>query len=170
VLSLSGPATPAVRELWEGKIHRSFGYADGRKRVHDLAVQLVPVQTPEGERHLIYPAADERVLRIVRKVVRGLCHHHNLLSPVRDTQVLADIQRFAVPPEFLSEMTSAHAESDVVEYRFAEVDEPEIHSGWLLNFFNRTPFFCIVLRSVETWLADCIGLGTPASTQRPGLG
>jgi hypothetical protein len=33
-------------------------------------------------------------LRIVRKIVRGLCHHHNLLSPVLDGQVLADIHAF----------------------------------------------------------------------------
>jgi hypothetical protein len=148
MLLLSGDPTPAVRELWEGKTRRSFGYADGRKRVRDLAVQLVPVTTPDGERHMIYPAKDERVLRIVRKIVRGLCHHHELLSPVNDGQVLADIQRFEVPPQFLAEMTHAHAEEDVLQYRFSVVDEPDIHSGWLLTFFGRTPFFCIVFRSL----------------------
>jgi hypothetical protein len=46
-------------------------------------------------------------------------------------------------------MTAAHAEEDVLEYRYGVVDEPEIHSGWILNFFGRTPFFCIVIRYVE---------------------
>jgi hypothetical protein len=149
VLLVAGDPNPAVRELWEGKTRRSFTYVDGLTRVRDLATQIEPIQTPDGERHMIYPAKDERVLRIVRKIVRGLCHHHNLLSPVLDDQVLADIQRFEVPDEFLAEMTAAHAEEDVLQYRYGIVDEPAIHSGWILNFFGRTPFFCIVFRSVE---------------------
>jgi hypothetical protein len=115
----------------------------------DLIVQMVPVKTPEGERHMIYPAKDERVMRIVRKIVRGLCRHRGLLSPVHDRQVLADIQLFEVPPQFLAEMTFAHAEEDVLQYGFGVVGEPEIHSGWLLNFYNRTRFQCIVFRSVN---------------------
>jgi hypothetical protein len=149
VLLLSGDPTPAVIELWEGRTRRSFGYADGRKRLRDLVVQLVPVTTPDGERHMIYPAKDERVLRCVRKIVRGLCHHHGLGSPVYDGQVLADIQRFEVPPQFLAEMTHAHVEEDVLQYRYGVVDEPDIHSGWLLTFFGRAPFFCIVFRSLD---------------------
>ena len=149
VMLVSGEPNSAVQELWDGKTRRSFTYADGRKRVSDLAAQIVPVETPAGERHLIYPANDKRVLRIVRKIVRGLCHHHNLLSPVHDRQVFADIQRFAIPPEFLAEMTHCHAEEDVLQYQFGIVDVPEIHSGWRLNFFGRTPFFCIVFASVD---------------------
>jgi hypothetical protein len=42
-----------------------------RKRARNLAERLVPVTTPEGDRHMIYPAQDERVLRVVRKTVRG---------------------------------------------------------------------------------------------------
>jgi hypothetical protein len=68
---------------------------------------------------------------------------------VADEQVFADIQQFVIPPEFLSEMTRGHTEADVVEYRFGLVDEPEIHSGWLLTYYGRTPFFCIVFRSIE---------------------
>src|ERR1700738_490073 len=149
VLLVSGDPNSTVRELWKGKTRRSFTYADGLKRVRDLAAQIEPIQTPEGQRHMIYPAKDERVLRIVRKIVRGLCHHHKLSSPVHDSQVVADIQRFQVPEEFLLEMTPAHAEEDVLQYRYGVVDDPEIHSGWLLSFFWRTPFFCIVFRSVD---------------------
>jgi hypothetical protein len=149
VLLLAGEPTPAVRELWEGKTRRSFAQADGLRRARDLAVQLVLVRTPDGDRHMIYPAQDERVLRIVRKTLRGLCHHHGLLSPVHDGQVLADIHRFAILPEFLAEMTLGDTEGDVLEYRYGLVDEPDIHSGWLLTYYGRTPFLCIVFRSLE---------------------
>jgi hypothetical protein len=147
VLLVAGMPTAAVRELWVGKTRRSFAQPDGRRRARDLARQLVPVETPEGDRHMIFPGRDERVLRIVRKTVRGLCHHHGLLSPVRDEQVLADVQQFEISPEFLAELTPGSSESDILDYRFALVDEPEIHSGWLLTYYRRTPFFCIVFRS-----------------------
>jgi hypothetical protein len=149
MMSISGDPTSVVRELWEGKIRRSFTYVDGPKRARDLLDQMVTIQTPQGERHMVYPAQDERVMRIVRKVVRGLCHHHRLLSPVRDSQAFADVQLFEVPPEFLAEMTSAHAEEDVLQYRFGIMNDPDMHSAWLLQFFNRTTFFCIVSRCVE---------------------
>jgi hypothetical protein len=146
---ISGEPTPIVRELWEGPAWRSFDYLDGRKRARDLAVQFVPIQTPHGPRHMVYPARDQRVMRVVRKVVRGLCHHHRVLSPVADDQVWAEIQRFEVPPVFLEEMTLAHVEEDVLQYRFGVLPDPAIHSVWLLRFYSRTPFICIVYRSVE---------------------
>jgi hypothetical protein len=149
MMLLSGEPTPAVRELWEGKTRRSFAAADGRKRLRDLMAQMVPVKTPEGDRYMIYPAKDERVLRVVRKIVRGLCHYHRLLSPVPDEQVLADIQQFEFSREILAETISGHAEEDVLQYRFGVVDEPEIHSGWFLRFFRRVGFFCIVYRSTD---------------------
>jgi hypothetical protein len=149
VMLVSGAPTAVVSELWEGKTRRSFAKSDGPKRARDLADQFQPVDAPEGERHLIYPGRDERVLRVVRKTVRGLCHHHGLLSPVADDQVHADIQLFEIPTEFEAEMTFAHADEDILSYRFSLVDEPEIHSGWLLTFYGRTPFHCIVFRSVE---------------------
>src|SRR4051812_33325135 len=89
IMLLSGHPTPVVRELWAGKVRRSFMYCDGGRRARDLVAQMVPVQTPQRERHMVYPGRDRRVVRIVRKVVRGLCHHHGLLPPVLDEQVWA---------------------------------------------------------------------------------
>jgi len=149
VMLLSGAPTPAVRELWEGKVRRSFTYRDGKKRARDLAELIVPVTTREGARHMIFPGKDERVLRVVRKTVRGLCHHHGLLSPVRDGQVLAVINEFEIMPEFLAKMTQGGSQADVLDYRLGLVEEEEIHSGWLLTYYGRTPFLCIVFRSIE---------------------
>ena len=104
------PATQV--ELWNGPIIRSFNQVDGRRRALDLFAQMVTIQTLQGERHIVYPGRDPRVLRIVRKIVRGLCKHHKLISPVFDDQVWADIQLYEVPPAFLMEMTSAHVEEE----------------------------------------------------------
>jgi hypothetical protein len=147
VMLVAGEPNVAVRELWEGKTRRSFQQPDGRRRARDLTAHMEPVETADGPRHLICPARDERVLRVVRKVVRGLCHHHGLLSPVADDQVVADIHRFEIPAAFQDEMVVAHAETDILIYRYSLVDDPDMHSGWVLSFFERTPFFCIVFRS-----------------------
>jgi hypothetical protein len=146
---ISGEPNPAVRELWEGKTRRSFGYVDGARRRRDLILQIVPIHTEQGERHLVYLARDPRVMRVVRKVIRGLCYNHGLLSPVLDEQVWADVQRFEVPPAFLDDMTYSHAEQDILHYRFGVIDDPDIHSSWLLTFFERTFFLGIVFRSIE---------------------
>jgi hypothetical protein len=149
VMLLCGEPNPVVYELWEGKTRRALAEPDGRRRAFDLAVQLVPVKTPDGDRHMIYPAKDERVTRVIRKIVRGLSHHHNLISPVLDAQVFVDVNKFAIPPEFLEEMTRGNTDEDVLKYQFGLFDHPDIHSGWLLTFYGRTAFFCIVFTSVE---------------------
>jgi hypothetical protein len=155
ILLIAGEPTAVVRELWEGKTRRSFLQPDGPRRRLDVAQRMVPVQMPDGQRHKVYPADDQRFMRVLRKVVRGLSHHHEVLSPVSDEQLWADVQRFAAPPEFMSEMTVAHAEADVLEYRWAVLPEEEfIHSCWLLRFFERTPFIGIVFRSSEAMLAS----------------
>lgn len=150
VVLVSGDATAVVRELWDNKVHRSFRQVDGIRRARDLRAGMVAIQTAEGRRHMIFPGRDPRVMRVVRKVVRGLCHHHGLLSPVADDQVWADVQRFDIQPDFLEDMSLHHADPDVVEYRMATLpDDPDIHSVWLFTFFTRTRFLSMVYRSVE---------------------
>ena len=154
ILLIAGEPTAVVRELWEGKTRRSFLQPDGHRRRLDVARLMVPVQTPDGERHKVYPADDPRFMRVLRKVVRGLSHHHDVLSPVSDDQLWADVQRFEVPPELMGQLTVTHAEADILEYRWAVLPQDQfIHSVWLLRFFERTPFMGIVFRSPEAMLA-----------------
>jgi hypothetical protein len=108
------------------------------------------VQSTDGLQHKVYPGRDERVMRIIRKVIRGLCHHHKVLTAVCDEQVWATLQTFPIPPAFLEEMTHYHVEEDIVQYRYSLTeDDSDIHSCWLLRFYERTLFFGIVFRSVE---------------------
>jgi hypothetical protein len=159
ILLMSGDSSAIVQELWHGKTARSFREPDGRRRLRDVAAQMVALETPEGRRHKVYPACDPRVMRIVRKVIRGLCHHHRLLSPVPDALVWADVQRFEVPPAFLDEMTEGHAEAEVLRYQFSVLNDADIHSSWLLTFYERTPFMGIVFRSEEARRG--VEVGTP---------
>jgi hypothetical protein len=146
MLLISGDdPNPVALELWRGKVLRSFEQPDGRKRAGDLFAQMVPSR----DRHMVYPARDERVMRIVRKVVRGLCHHHQLLSPVLDGEVWADHHRYEIPPAILAGMTGGHVEEDIFDYKYMVIDDAELHSAWLLRFFQRVGFMCLVFQSIE---------------------
>jgi hypothetical protein len=133
-----------VRELWETRVRRSFEEIDGRRRVLDLFTQMKPVEMAEGTRHKVYPARDDRVMPIIRKIVRGLCRHHGVMSPVQDRQVWADVLKYVIQPEFLDAMAHHHLEKDVFEYRHAVLNEPELHSAWLLTFYERCTFIALV--------------------------
>ena len=81
---LAGDSNEAVQELWPTAM-RSFGEVDGRKRLRDIHRLIELVQVSGTERWTIYPARDERVLRVVRKVVRGLAYYH-WLGPITSDQ------------------------------------------------------------------------------------
>ncbi|MER9136069.1 hypothetical protein NKI20_07130 [Mesorhizobium sp. M0830] len=147
VVAMSGDANPSVREVWEGPIRRSFEKVDGRRRALDLFKLMKPALELEGDRYMIYPGNDPRVIGTIRKVVRGLCHHHQLLAVVKNDKVWADVLKYAVPTEFAEAMVIAHAEPDILDYKYLVVDEGELHSFWLLRFYERTTFIAVVFNT-----------------------
>ena len=148
MLLVAGESNGPVLELWEGEVRRSFGYEDGRRRLRDLVAQMVEVQTDAGPRDVVFPGRDERVMRVVRKVIRGLCYHFKLAAAVDDGRVWADVLKYEVPSGFLSEMQAGHIEDDVFTYRFGLINQDKMHSCWLLSFFEKRRFFGIVYESV----------------------
>ena len=80
------------------------------------------------------------VLLVIRKMVRGLCHHHKLGTQVADHQVLA-MQFENSPPEG----ATATVFNDVPGvFRYSHFHEhfmeDMIHSSWLLTFYERVSF------------------------------
>jgi hypothetical protein len=154
VLALAGEPNESRRELWETTIRRSFKEKDGIRRVHDLIEILHPVEIDGNDRHMVYPGKDDRVLRIVKKIIRGLCHHHGVMSPVLEKRVWADILKYQIPEEFLSEMAYEHREQDVAEYRYQVLREYGIDSAWIITFFQRVTFVGIVSISEDGSLPE----------------
>jgi hypothetical protein len=76
VLLVAGQSNAAVEELWPSAWRAMTTADDARRRLLDVVAQLVPTVIDGRERHIIYPGRDERVMRVIRKIVRGLCHHH----------------------------------------------------------------------------------------------
>ncbi len=145
VLALAGEPNPSRQELWETKIVRAFrDQLDGHRRISDLLRIVKPASVDGEDRHMVYPAEDPRVLRVVKKIVRGLSHHHRIESALSESRVWVDIMKYRVPEEFLPEFEYAHREQDIVEYRFTVPGSHGIASAWLVTFFQRVTFVAIV--------------------------
>lgn len=149
VLLLAGKPNAARRELWETTALRSFDEVDGLKRMQDLIARMKPVKVADSEGHMIFPGQDERVMHVVRKIIRGLCYYHNVISPLSDQRIWADVLKYVVPQEFLNQMGYHHREQDIVEYRCQVLNEEGVNSVWLITFFERVTFIGLVSMSED---------------------
>ncbi len=124
---------------------RSFEKLDGKKRRKDLVKQLVPY---DNNSYKIYPVKNEKVIRIVKKVIRGLCYHHNIISPISENQIVVVITSvYPIPPVFIEEMEYYHQDKEICEYRIQRFSEDNLNSGWLIKFLGKVEFLGIVLEN-----------------------
>jgi len=146
VLLVAGESNAAVQELWPSARRAMTVAGDGRRRLLDLVAQLVPTVIDGRERHVIYPGRDERVMRVIRKIVRGLCHHHAVATAVLDALVRAQVLDPPPLPELLRGIELHHAERDIIEYWYDDSGEPPaIQSMCFLRFFDRRDFLALVV-------------------------
>jgi hypothetical protein len=145
VLLIAGESNAAVQELWPSAWRAMTTADDARHRLLDVVAQLVPTVIDGRERHVIYPGRDERVMRVIRKIVRRLCHYHGVATAVPDVRVRAEIVDSPPPPELLKNIELHHAERDIIEYWYDDSGElPAIQSMWFLRLFQRRDFFGVV--------------------------
>src|SRR5436309_15926936 len=115
---------------------RSLARPDGRRRAADLAAQMVPRRGMPGEGHLIYPDRDERVLRILRKIVRGLSFHHFGTVALAERLVRVETLKYAIPDGFLDELSRGDVVPEVFEYWYLDMrNEPDrsFDVTWMLR-------------------------------------
>lgn len=155
VITLSGDANELASEKFFGPIKRSFTKPSGEKWRRALADMLVPVDVDGAPRHLIYPLRDERVMRIMKRIVRGLCHWHDLGTCITEAQVLVDVYRFTIPPVFRAEFKRESLNDNFCWYEHRDSRDCEgLHSTWVIEFYRRTRFFCLVSASAEGWVQE----------------
>jgi hypothetical protein len=147
IITLAGKPNTVVNELWE-TLQRSLDKKDGHKRLKDIIVQMKPVKVGDSNLFKVFPGNDKKVIRVMKKIIRGLCYKH-YLKTIPDTQVRTDILKDKVPEKFLEEMKYAHREKDIVEYYYDEIDDTEKHSVWFITFFERTTFIGIVYNKLS---------------------
>jgi hypothetical protein len=100
-----------------------------------------------SERHVINPARDPRVVRVIRKIVRGLCAHRRVATAVPEDRVWVDIIDPPPSPELLATVELHHVERDIVEYWYDDrVQHPGLQSVWFLRLFERRNFAALVWR------------------------
>ncbi len=154
MLAIAGEANSAVQELWGSSIERSFQQVDGLRRLTDIFQQMEPVIVDGQRRYKVYPARDPRVMRIVRKVIRGLSHFHKIETAVSDDRVWADIEKYQISQRLIDGVRRHHREHDIIEYGFEPVkgDDGNIWTAWVLTFFERRTFVGLVLPRGSTYL------------------
>lgn len=138
VMFLAGKPGGNVNELWE-IFQRSLKKSDGRRRLKDIISQLKPVR---DNNYMIYPGQNERVIRIVKKVIRGLSHHLEIMTAVPESLVWVDILKFQIQENFLDEMVWSHIEEDIVRYGYQILNDYEhnTYSAWIITFLGRVSF------------------------------
>lgn len=147
VLLVAGESNAAVQELWPSALRAMTVAADGQRRLFDLVAGLVPTVIDGSERHVIYPARDPRVVRVIRKIVRGLCAHHKVATAVPDERVWVNIVDPPPPRELLASVELHHIERDIIEYWYDDdVEHPGLQSLWFLRLFERRDFVALVRR------------------------
>lgn len=148
ILIISGESNAAVHELWQTSVRRSIEQIDGHRRLSNIVSQMVPVEAAGEQRWMVYPARDESVLRVLKKVViRGLSHFHGLESAVPDERVWVDVMRYRIPDYLLSETKFLHREADICEYWYESYGEGELSSVWFLRLFEKREFVASIRRT-----------------------
>lgn len=155
VLLLAGEPNDPVRELWATSIARSLKEKDGYRRACELVERFVPVTGDGQDRQMIYPGEDPRVIRIIKKIVRGLSYHHRVEDGIQDERIRADVLRFAVPDDLWDTGTFLRTGSDIFRYWYKrfDLDDKELTSLWILTFFDRRDFIAIVDVPNREWPA-----------------
>jgi hypothetical protein len=145
ILVTSGdPSTPERNELFDEKVIPSFDKVDGQKRLQDLLQQMKPIMVEGGTRHKLFPGNDQRVIRVVKKIIRGLSYYHELGWPISDERVFADILKYPLPDGVEEQMENYHRDPDIVQYRFSIINQDDIYSAWIITFYKKVNFIGIV--------------------------
>ena len=114
---------------------------------------MVPIETSAGPQYAVYPDRDERVMTVVRRIIRGLCHCHDLGTAIADCRVFARVMRYEVPPAFWERFEARSLGDHFCRYWFYDLqaEDPDHHSCWVIEFFGRTRFFGIVSANEAGW-------------------
>jgi hypothetical protein len=142
VLILAGEPNAPRRLLWETTVRRSFAELDGPSRVRDLIALMRPAEELAG-RFKIYPAEDERVIRVLHKIIRGLAFHH-FGEVIDDGRVWADVLREPISDGALADIEYDSRDPEIFQCWFDRHDDPKFHSVWVLNFYRRVTFAGVI--------------------------
>jgi hypothetical protein len=144
VVALAGESNAVVKELWNTKIVRSFDEKDGLRRVRQVLKHTARVQLEGQDRLIIFPGQDERVIRIIKKIVRGLSHFHEIESAVNEKRIHVVIHDSELSEGTLEPGDFSRSYPGIVRYSYKNDDTTELKPVWILTFFDRLTFVALV--------------------------
>lgn len=145
VMTLAGQPSGLVTELFKKKVLPSF---DRYHQWNELAklMEITRLENgPSGRQMRIYPAKSEAVLRVVKKILRGLGFFH-FRSPIAEEVVWADVLKYNVPPKLLEGVKWLDFDPEVFRYFFevCEVEEDRYVSVWLIRILGTCEFIASI--------------------------
>jgi hypothetical protein len=156
VMVIAGTPNKAAMEQWDGPIKRSFKKPSGRKWAKALVDQMVATKNSKDPLYKIYPANDPDVMLVIRKIIRGLCHYHQIDTAINDQRVWADILRYPIPAYLKENREWFNLGAKFFDYAFELTNDKivNIHSSWYLRFYEQREFVgCVVMsESIEAFL------------------
>ena len=141
----------AGKKLWDEKLHRMYDKNRGLRRRIAKSMHSVDIFTPGGVflgRGLGVRLEEERINRVVTKIIRGLYYHEYQEALSSSTEIMC---HFAQQPSDLSPVEKivdqlqfgSRGWPDVFEYRFNRVEEKPEASIWLVRFFKTNVFWAL---------------------------
>jgi hypothetical protein len=129
------PTDSRTQKFW-----RSFDEKDGYRRAKELANLFTPAIVAGQERSKIYPAKDERFSLIIRRIVRGLTHHHRLATAVSDDDVDCEVLQYVIPPAFEDDFTWQTVAPDFISYGYTSLVDEVVKYVWIIRFSKHIVF------------------------------
>ena len=134
-----------AEQQWDGPISRAHNRKeDGAQRMQGILSRIIEKQTSNGVEPRLMPHLSEKVNLTVRKMVRGLCHHHGLATNVQDHQVLTGMH----PNEPVSRSKRVVFDylPGVFRYQYYALhrNNQSVHIHWLLTFYDHVSFLGMV--------------------------
>ena len=122
------------------KFLRSFDHKDGHRRAKELASLFTPAVVAGQDRSKIYPAKDERFNLVLRRIVRGLTHHHGLATAVPDQCVDCEVMQYLIPPAFEDDFSWHTIAPDFIVYGYTSLADENIQLVRLVRFSKHIVF------------------------------
>lgn len=133
------------KDQWNGPISRAHQRdEDGLQRMESILQCLHPSMSSAEREVRFFPHLNDKIYLVVRKMVRGLCHHHGFATAMPDKAVIAGL--FPNSPPEGAEPVSFDFMPGVFRYSYFYLHQQprRLHMHWLLTFYEQISFLGIV--------------------------
>jgi len=130
------------------KMMRSFKECDGKKRCDDFFKHTVKVKINGKDRLKIFPLKDEKFVLVLKRIIRGLCHEHELGTAIPESAVECDT--------LLDNKVLDHLEAEIIwkviadsfiRYGYIKGGDEETSSTWIVEIGSQMKFIAWVKKT-----------------------